>query len=302
MFEAYNRWVKRLVLSGFVVAALCAGCGAALGTKQRALHRTAVDRIAARREASATRSAQKLLREVVLPPGARFVTTHLQRFERANGELDPGVIIGPTYADVHRFWIAHTTLASAKEFEETWMPPGLEGRYRNERNDPFSSFAFGHVSHRVETKSLEVAMLQRRKALIVGRVDAYVRWIVPRSPQEVVPAGVVEIDLKTPHVTLRVTDARRVGLIARSFNRLLLGTTHIPGPFCSGTPWSPAQLEFRSSSGAIVATAYVPMRRTSLCQQVEFLIHGKPEPPLVDRDRGPSFAARLQHLLGAKLR
>jgi hypothetical protein len=61
------------------------------------------------------------------------------------------------------------------------------------------------------------------------------------------------------------------------------------------------RLSFRSAEGARLAQATVPATSAGLCDPIGFRIGGKAERPLIDHDVGPSFARRLQRLLGVHL-
>jgi hypothetical protein len=130
------------------------------------------------------------------------------------------------------------------------------------------------------------------------RVDADVRWIHPRSPQEHVPSRTSEIVVTSPAGTARVTDRAEVTRIVRWFDALPVaqagGTVVCPAEF----PQDGIALSFRGRGGAWLAEADVPPSRANICNAIVFHIGRKARRPLIDRDAGESFVRRLGRLLG----
>src|SRR5262245_4534153 len=99
------------------------------------------------------------------------------------------------------------------------------------------------------------------------RADAGVVWTYPRSPREVVPAGVREIDIRSlrlqpalrragaRRVTRRVTNPREVARITRWFNALNVVQPHTYVAGCMLVLSVPVRFVFRSTSGATLASA-----------------------------------------------
>jgi hypothetical protein len=256
-----------------------------------------VKEIAAARKHAAAVAARKLLREFVPPPGARLIRGRPHDYGRFQGIGAPG----GEYVDVHHFWIGHADLASVLAFEKAHAPSGFSvGGGSTNANGTHTVLTFDSPQHGFATRRLAIAISQRKTRTIV-EADAQVVWVYPRSPQEVVPAGVREIDVKAPHVSRTVTNPAQIAKIVRSFDRLPItppGVAAMCGAFLSTN----VTLVFRSATGAAVATARVPAPRASICDTIDFTIHGKSQVPLIDNYRGESFAYRLQHLLGVRLR
>jgi hypothetical protein len=280
--------MKRLIFAGAVIALVCAASGSATawhGEKS----------IVAARKNAATRSARHLLHEFVPPTGARRIHAGPNY-----GHQSVGVPFGES-VDIRRFWISHATASAAVAFEKAHVPAGFSysGGGRNS-DGTRTTLMFDSPPHGVATRILAVAISQRKTRTIV-RADAQVVWVYPRSPQEVVPAGVREIDVKSPHVNRRVTDPAAVAKIVRWFNRLPLSPPGQSAP-CGPIPVTPVSLVFRSAHGSRVASANVPSPRAGICAAIDFAIHGKPQLPLIDNPRGVSFASRLQDVLGVRFR
>jgi hypothetical protein len=134
----------------------------------------------------------------------------------------------------------------------------------------------------------------------VVRIDAGAAWIYPRSPREVVPAGVREIDIRDEHVARRVTDPAKVARIVRWFDGLNVTPpgVHVE---CMALIASRATFVFRSAGGAKLASAVVPSRPADGCDAISFSIRGHEQTPLVDGVFGRrAFVNRVQRLLGVR--
>ena len=250
--------------------------------------------IVAARKHAATLSARRLLHEFVPPPGATRVKGGPHGlYVRAFG--GPGA----EFVDLHGFWILHASAASVISFAKAHVPPGFSvGGGATNGDGSFRQIRFDWPPHGQSTRILAVSVAQRRTRTIV-RADAQVVWVYPRSPQEVVPAGVREIDIKAPKVTRRVTDPAQVHQIVRWFDRLPITPPGVAA-MCALLLDTNVTLVFRSASGARVASAQVPAPRASICDTIDFTIHGHRQTPLVDRPRGHSFVYRVGKLLGVR--
>ena len=252
--------------------------------------------IVAARKHAATLSAMRLLHEFVPPPRARRIHGwphdygHFQSVGAPFGE----------FVDIHRFWITHATLSSVAAFEKAHVPSGFSVSGGGTNADGTETELWFNSPRRgVATRLLAISISQRRTRTIV-RADAQVVWVYPRSPLEVVPAGVREIDVKAPKVTRRVTDPAKIGRIVHWFDRLPINPPGSSGP-CGPVFAINVTLVFRSLSGTRVASAQVPAPRAGRCATIDFTIHGKRQMPLIDHSRGVSFAWRLEHLLRVRL-
>ena len=134
----------------------------------------------------------------------------------------------------------------------------------------------------------------------VVRVDAGTAWIYPRSPREVLPPGVREIDIRDEDVARQVRNRAKVARIVRWFDALNVAPpgVHV---MCNPTLVSRATFVFRSRSGARLATAVVPSRPADGCSSIAFSIRGHRQAPLIDGVFGRrAFVNRVQRLLGLR--
>jgi hypothetical protein len=156
-------------------------------------------------------------------------------------------------------------------------------------------FANGSIGPRQRLLTVDLAPLAGRT---VVRVEAGVAWIYPRSPQEVVPAGVREIDIHDRTLKRRIVDPAKVDRIVRWFDAL---NVLQPGLIvhCPLISSQRATLVFRSASGARLATAIVRPRPATVCNPIAFSIRGHRQRPLIDGASGRHpFLVRVWRLLG----
>jgi hypothetical protein len=134
----------------------------------------------------------------------------------------------------------------------------------------------------------------------VMRLEAGVPWIDPRSPREVVPAAVREIDVRNGHMTRTVTTPAKVARIVRWFDALPVSPpgVAVPCPLALGPD---VTVSFRNARDETLAVASLPPSFAWICSSIAFSIGGKAQQPLVDRPHHPSFVRRLQQLLGLHL-
>jgi hypothetical protein len=290
--------MKRLLPLGtvlVVVTACAAGTRSApqavgVGLKQH----PSVAAVAVARELKAGRKAEKLLHRVVLPPGARRSWRPAGVYALSHSGL--GTSMAYEFAERHGFWRVPARLSTVVPFAKVHSLP------RFEQPSSAGSARF----QRPVCRSLDFVAPQRSVTITavalhgstVVRVDAGAAWIYPRSPREVVPAGVREIDIRDEHVARRVVDRARVERIVRWFDALDIvppGAHVICGPILAST----ARFVFRSARGTKVATAVVPSRPATGCGAIAFSIRGRPQAPLIDSVFGRrAFVNRVQRLLG----
>jgi hypothetical protein len=130
------------------------------------------------------------------------------------------------------------------------------------------------------------------------RVDAAAAWNYPRSPREVVPAGVREIDVNGAGVKRTLTESRNVERIVRWFDRL---NVNPPGDsvICAPTLGVPVNLTFRGAGHARVASAVVPSEGADGCDPITFAIGNAAQTPLIDSRFGKyAFSSHVERLLG----
>lgn len=247
--------------------------------------------VATARRREAGRKAQKLLQRVVLPPGTRRIGGPAVLAQR-----DTGVSILHETAWRFAFRRVQMPLESVFAFEKSHPPVGFEyigggGLYRSL---DFSSGGMG-VNQRLLT--VDLARLAGRTVL---RLEAGVAWIDPRSPREVVPAGVREIDIRDGRVKRGVKKPDNIARIVRWFDELNIAPRI--GVFdCPYISTRTVRFAFRSGRGAELASAVAGTSPATGCSPIQFTIGGKRQTPLVDATFGRrAFVNRVERLLGLR--
>jgi hypothetical protein len=261
--------------------------------------RSNVTPLANRREHLANRKAQELLERLALPPGAvGFDQVPFDNQELNHSGL--GVSTVNMTADRYSFWRVPGSGQALLAFEKRHMLPGLRSVGGGSSPDGYAGDEFdGPIIDGSPRREVTVTVVPINGQTYV-RLDAGVAWIYPRSPQEVIPAGVRRIDIRDGAVRRRVTDPAQVTQIVRWFNALHVSQ---PGPAveCVAILALQATFVFRSASGARLATAGVPSTTATNCDSIAFSIGGKRQGPLIDATMGKNaFAFRVERLLGLK--
>lgn len=284
-------------------------CGA--GTKPalhavavKQLRRPGVNAIAAERRREAGREAERLLHRIALPRGTRH--THEPAGVDVLSRSGLGTSMLTEFAERHGFWRVRAPLAGVVGFFKThslrgFDQPSSAGSVPGQRPvwrslDFDGPVAGGRPMQRMFT--ITVVALHGSTVL---RIDAGAAWIYPRSPREVVPAGVRRIKIRDEDAERLVTDPAKVARIVRWFDGLNVAPpdAHV---ICGATIASRARFVFRSASGARLATAVVPSRPGDGCSPILFSIGGRRQAPLVDATFGRrAFVNRVQRLLGLRL-
>jgi hypothetical protein len=310
---------RLLLATGVLVLVLvAAGCGgshrAASIQEIHPLPQPVVDRAGnlriEERELAAGRRAERLLHRVVLPPGARRISRRAG--SGAVGAANLGVNVFTQYAYRHAFWRVREKADAVEGFFRHHPTPGFT--LGASGGEPVSIQFGGKPSGgRIGQGELMVT-LGSSAGFTVIRVDAGSAWTYPRSPREVVPRGVREIDVRTlalqpalrragaKPVARRVTDPRQVARIVRWFDALNVVQPHTYVVGCVLVLSVPVRFVFRSEKGAELASAVVPSVPASSCEQIQFRLHGRPQTPLIDStpEGGQSFIERVQRLLGVR--
>jgi hypothetical protein len=261
--------------------------------------RSSVTPLANRRERRAGSEAERLLKRVPLPPGA----TRLENPPPASDQLSRsglGVSTVSMTADRYSFWRVPESGPAVIAFEKKHMLAGLRGEGGGSSPDGWRSEEFyGPVVDGSPQRAVSVTVA-RFSGRLVLRLDAGVSWIYPRSPSEVVPAAVREIDIRDETIDRRMTEPAKVARIVAWFDRLNVVQ---PGPTvgCMAIGGSPIELVFRSASGARLADAVVPSFPATNCDSIQFSVGGKRQTSLIDATSGRrAFANRLARLLGVQ--
>ena len=162
-------------------------------------------------------------------------------------------------------------------------------------------FAFPGQPERTSYRGLGVMLVALPDGSTGVKADAQEVWIVPRSPGEVVPAGVREIDVHAPNGLVRVTDREKLGRIIRWLDALPTVQPEILN--CPEMVYGPTlALSFRGA-GAVLARARFPIDSpdgslfSTECDAIEFSVRARRETPLVGR----RFLLKVQRLLKTSL-
>lgn len=287
-----KRW--SLPASAFVLVLIACGAGATSAPRvAKAGRAPSVRVIAERREQSARRAANRLLRDFRVPPGARSIPEPRgYGVLRRSGPSPVGEVV-----DVHRFWSVRKSLKTVAAFLGTHRLHGFE----------HSSASWGgNKPHYLLMSSkgpsggyLNVTSVGLARRTVI-RVDVQVSWIYPRSPNERVPADTRAIVVRSPKVSTTVRDPAKVARIIRWFDALPISPPGI-AVSCPAVGSVDISLSFRGAGGARLAHAFVPPTFAWICDTIAFSIGGKQQKPLIDRADRPSFVRRLQQLLGVHL-
>jgi hypothetical protein len=288
--------VKRLLAPAGVLLIALTACGAGAASAPQATGPHAgraghVRAVAAARKRVAEGRARELLGAFTPPPHA----TRLRSFSAADGPLSYSGLGTPGDGELaarHGFWQVRMPLASALAFVKRHPVPGLKLGSEAKVPGAQPNEALGYNSH---TRLLTVTLVRLHERTVI-RVDAGAVWIYPRSPKEVVPAGVSTIDIRARRVTKHVAGPERVAEIVHRLNALEIVQpgVHV---ICPLVLFAPAvTFDFRSASGALLAQAIVPGGPSSSCNPLRFSIGGHEQTPLL----GDRFLQRVERLLGAQ--
>lgn len=284
---------------------LLSACGAtrhALGSSvidyRPHVPKSSVTPLANQREARANREAARLLSRIPLPSGAVRLPAPAPTDRLAQSAL--GVSVVQMTADRYSIWRVPMSGQAVIAFEKRHKLPGFHEQGLGSSPDGWGGEEFdGRIVNGSASRAVAVTVVPDGSQTRV-RLDAGVGWIYPRSPQEVLPAGVREIDIRDETVSRRVTDAGQVARIVRWFDSLNVAQ---PGPSvgCMVTAASQATFVFRSASGARLAGAVVPSGPANNCDSIRFSVGGKRQTPLIDATMGKNaFVFRVERLLGLK--
>jgi hypothetical protein len=294
----YKARMKRWSLPASALVLVLIACGA--GTKSAPQVTAVKSRVpsvrvlAARRERTARREAKTLLREFVAPREARRIQEprNYAGVLRQSGPQPIGELV-----DVHRFWSVRKPLEAVTAFLRAHRLRGFEQSVASRGNQKPPHYIV--MSSRAGDRYLNVTSVGLPRRTLI-RVDAQVEWVYPRSPGEKVPAATSEIDVRAPRASADVTNQAKVARIVRWFDALTIAP---PGIVVS-CPLGVApdiRLSFRDAHGDRLAQAAIPPSFAWICDSISFTIGGAQQKPLIDRLHRPSFALRLQRLLGVHL-
>lgn len=290
------------VVVGLVLVAWGAGAKPAPQLTAIAAARPNVHVIAAHRKRAATRAAERLLSEFVLPTRARRIAQPhgYGGVIRQSGPEPPAELV-----DANRFWSVRKPLVGVVDFVTAHQPRGFRssGPTYGPRAPRYATWSFVSPAgkHTVPSRFLDVTAV-RLHGRTVLRVDAKVVWIYPRSPSERVPSRVREIVIRAPKVSRKVTNPADVGRIVRWFDALPISPPGV-AMLCPLVPGAGITISFDTARGALLAQAKAPPTPAWVCTQIEFTTGRHSQRPLIDRSmsRRASFVGRLQRVLGVRL-
>ncbi len=276
--------MKRLVLLGVVLALVCAAAVPAAPPSTKA--------IAAVRERAAGREAVALLDRIRLPAGAQAARTVPASLRRVN----LGVSVLTMFAYRHRFWKLREPVARVLDFVKTHAPAG----YTNSGGCSLTCLNFDQAPvHGRPMQRMYAVAVARQGGWTFVRLDAGAAWVYPRSPREVLPPGVREIEVRAGQVDRTVTAPAAVARIAGWFRTLTVVPPGMGTVGCMLVLGTSVNFTFRGAQHAVLATAAVPSGGADGCNPISFSVGGRSQPALIDTRFGKySFAARVEALLG----
>jgi hypothetical protein len=222
--------MRRLLLPATALVLVLTACGsshkAALTVHAVApiIPVRSVHSIAATRRRAASRRAERLLRRVVLPRGA----VRLRRLPAHGSEVlltsELGVSVETKFADRHAFWSVRRPLSAVDRFVKAHPTAGLRWGSGGSDGGPgppnaIESFYGRLVGGRPVQRLLSFALAHERGRTFI-RVDAGAAWVYPRSPREVLQAGVRVIDISGGGISRHVTAPVKVARIVRWLDAL----------------------------------------------------------------------------------
>ena len=299
--------MKRLLLPAGALVLVLTACGAGAKPAPRVAEvgarLSSVRVVAARRERAALREARTVLSEFVPPPGASAVQVPPGRYRSAHVLHESAGKQLAEVAEVHGFWSVRKPLKPVAAFVRAHPLRGFGGRGAEYGTNVPHFLRWGRSSPAgspAPKRFLVVTAVALPRRTII-RVDVQIVWVYPRSPAEKVPSGTRGIVLRGYKLHKRVTDPAEVARIVRWFDALPVSPPGIVVA-CPLAAAAHTTLSFRGAGGAQLAQADVPLYPpANVCSPIGFAIGGKRHQPLVDSGRGPTFARRLERLLGLRL-
>jgi hypothetical protein len=292
-----KRWLLPASALVLVLIACGAGVKPAPQVTEAGARMPSVSAVVAHRKRLALQEARKLLRAFATPPQARLI----RRLPHYGGAMRH-VAAGPLAEEVavHRLWSVREPLKKVIAFVRAHRPHRFDpsGAMWSSRKPHFLTLS-SRWPAAAPTRYLDVTALGLPTHTLI-RVDAQVVWTYPRSPTERVPSETSEIDVRAPKVSVGVKSPARVARIISWFDALPISPPGIAVP-CPLTVGPDITLSFRNAEGDRLARAKLPPSASWICNSIAFSIGGRPQQPLIDRTRRPSFVLRLQQLLGIHL-
>jgi hypothetical protein len=242
--------------------------------------RTALNKVAAQRDVS------WLIAHVGVPAGSRLVAQGTSR----------------RYADAHRTWKVHMYFEDIFAFVQEHRQRGssVDGSGAGSRwgivNERDLFLTFPAIPHRISSREIDFHFYKLPGGWTRFTADAGDSWVVARSPNEKVPAGVTSIVVHGPrNLARRFTSPQRVARIVRWFDSLPVGARN-PGNWCTLhiTPPGPPVLvvDLLGSDGTKLATGSGTEIPYACDGNMYVSIRGHDEAPLITG----SFLRRIERL------
>jgi hypothetical protein len=309
------RWVfvRFVVVASTIAVSVALGNPLASTGDSPAKKSRRVTTVAANRRA-ASRDAERLLRLLSLPPGARR-TSHEPTGGGSTLARPDLSVSTPDVIDRHAWWLVPGRPHALLDFLAAHAPAGSRnsasgsGGTRGVTTSWAEQFQWPPIAGMVRERFLVVTLLRLPNGSTGVRADAQDVWTIPRPPSERIPrsARVLEVTVARSHaapsLSLSINDARKVSEIAAKIDRLPIvqpGALSCPalpvdGPFVTFT--------FRATrAGSMLAQASEAAwasEPSSPCEPMQLTIEGRPQADLLD---GPSVVRSAQALLGVTLR
>ncbi|MDX6480229.1 MAG: hypothetical protein QOG85_739 [Gaiellaceae bacterium] len=247
--------------------------------------RTALNKVAAERDVT------RLLEHIRVPAGSRLVA------EGASKRC----------CDAHRTWKVHIDFEQVFAFEQEHRPRGSsvngsgEGSLWGVVNERDLFLTFPAIPHRIVSREVDFHFSALPGGWTRFSADAGDEWVVARSPNEKVPAGVREIVIHgektapgpgirvvtTPFprkLARRFTRPKQVARIVHWFDSLPVGAAD-PSGWCTLSIVPPAPpvlvIDFIAADGTKLATASGFEFPWACDDTIDFSVGGRDEAPLV---------------------
>jgi hypothetical protein len=243
----------------------------------------------AQNEAAAKLDASALLGLARVPAGSRSL-----RMATSTQTLSALV-------DAHRTWKVRGSLADVLAFERAHRPRGSTatgsgtGSDRSVITSQQLMFSFPALAGRILSRLINVDLVPLRGGWTRIRVDAQDIWIVTRSPNEKMPAGVRAIVIHGPsQLAGRITRPAQVARIIHWFDALPVAQPGFHHLFCPLVSGPLVTIQFIGAGTTTLATASTLYNRglSGPCNTISFSVGSRHEAPLV----GGTFLRRVERL------
>ena len=291
----------RVIAAVAAAGAVLAGCGTArVGVVTMATPARASNAPASGSRAQALALAQRMLPQLVLPPGARAVRV------RPLSRLLKGFAGGRGMADVHRLFTLRQSMPAAEKFFIAHTPAGMRPAGSGQSADAGrvdeedASYFRRSLPAGIYQAELDVTVVPGPTGGSLLRADAQVIWYPPRSAAEyldpadyrAVTVSATVIAPKTRTVTRTIASHRVVARLAEVLNGM-----HAAPPLALPCPLQIAT--YRVTFLATARSRPSVVAATDGCLNEQISVGARAQPPLEDSGR---LVPALNRLLGIKPR